>query len=109
MGRLCCADEGIIGYIQGFPQVFVPDHHLVGKLYRLQSLLLGRFFHFLPVLVRSCQEEDIFSGEFLETAYSVGDDCSVGVPDMRDIVDVIDGGSDVKRFLRLLYHRTYLL
>ena len=72
---------------------------------RGDAALGGRLLDLLAVLVRSGQEEDLAAGHPVVAGQGVGDDRRVGVADVGHVVDVVDRRRDVKRRLRLLFHR----
>jgi hypothetical protein len=48
------------------------------------------------MLIGSCEEKDFIPIHPFEPGQSIGPNRGIGVPDVGHVVDVIDGGGDVK-------------
>src|SRR6188472_292760 len=93
------SDECIVRNIQAFPEMLKLRGELVTMRLRIDSRLYRGLLHLLSVLVEAGQEKDIMSTEPPIARKHIGGDGRIGVSDMRDIVHVIDRGSDVIRLL----------
>ena len=85
------ADEIVIGDVKAPPEVLETDHHLVAVLLGCFPPLPGGLFHFLAVLVRAGEEHDLPSGHPHVAGNHVSCDGSINVPDVGDVIDIIDG------------------
>ena len=90
------ADEVIVGDAELLPEFLKADHHTVAVFLRSDAGRRGRLFHLLPVLVDAGEEEDLLSPEPVKARQAVGDDGGVGVPEVGDVVYVVDRRRDVK-------------
>ncbi len=90
------ADEGIVRDIKLFPELLEVHGHAVRvRLWGKPALLRG-LCHLLAVLVRAREEEHGIPPEPMVARKHVRRDRCVSVPDMRHIIHVIDGSSDVE-------------
>src|SRR5689334_772583 len=103
MAFLGGADEVVVGDKEPLPHLLPPGHDLVRPLLRGEALLLGRAGDLLPVLVGPGEEEDLLPAEAVVPGDHVARHRGVGVPDVRDVVHVIDGGGDVEGVLGLAH------
>ena len=96
MARLGGADEVVVADIQDLPQILEVDVDLVHQLLGRHPLRLRGGLDLLPVLVRPCEEIHVVPLHALVTAHDVAGYRRVGVADVGDVVDVIDGSGDVE-------------
>lgn len=73
--------------------------HLVAELLGRPAGLLGRRLDLLPVLVRPREEHHVSPVQTHEARDYVAGKGRVGVPYVRLVVDVVDGGGHVVRLL----------
>ena len=83
------------------PELVMRVDDAVGELDREDAFFRRGALDLLPVLVRAGQEADVVAHAPAVARDHVGDDVLVHVPDVRVVVDVVDGGGDVE-----LGHRT---
>ena len=62
----------------------------------LQICLLGGALHFLPMFVRSRQEECLLAEQAVVLGEHVGQNGRVGVADVGDVVHIVNGCGDVE-------------
>ena len=74
---------------------------LIDELLRRDPGFLGRLLHFLPVLIDTGEEKNLFALQPMISRDDVGQHLLVGVTDVWRAVGVVDGGGDVER----LWHR----
>ena len=96
MAWLGGADEVVVADIQDLPQFFEVDVDLVHQLLRRHPLRLRGGLDLLSVLVRPREESHIIALHTLVAAHDVAGYRRVGVADVGNVVDVIDGGGDVE-------------
>jgi len=101
------AHEGDMRRIGGADKVIVPDVQLVPRLpealgieiavrLRRQAAFLRGLLHFLAVLVGSGEKENLVAQKLVVARQDVRQYRGIGVADVRNVVDVIDGRGDVK-------------
>ena len=96
MARLGGPDEVVVRDPQRRPQVAEVRLHLVAVLLRRQAPLLRGLLDLLAVFVDARQEEDVLPEPLVEARQHVRQDGAVRVPDVRLVVDVVDGRRDVE-------------
>ena len=96
MARLGGADKIVVADIQDLPELLEVDVDLVHQLLGRHPLRLCSGLDLLPVLVRPCEKIHVVPLHALVTAHDVAGYRRVGVADVGNIVDVIDGGGDVE-------------
>ncbi len=101
MPRLGGADEIVVADVQLFPEGVMISDNAVGEFDRQNALLGRRPLDPLPVFVGAGEKPDVVAHPPAVTGDDVRDDVLVHVPDVRDIVDVVNRGGDVE----LLRHR----
>ena len=94
------ADKIIMGDVQNLPEVLKPFHHLIHQLLGAYAPLLGGFFDFHAVLVRPGEEKHLPAQQALVTGHHIGGHSRVGVADMWDVIDVINGSGYVENLFR---------
>ncbi len=92
-------DEIVVRYVELTPEILEALDHPVAVLQRGDACGGGGLLHFLPVLVGAGEEEDILSPETVEARQAVGDDGRVGVPQVGDVIHVIDRRRNVEVLL----------
>jgi hypothetical protein len=95
------ADEEVVGDVERLPKVQGPGDDGVGQGLGRQALLGRRLLDLLAVLVGPRQEKDLPAGLLVKPGQSIGDDRRVGVPDVGNVVDVIDRRRDVEGPVRI--------
>jgi hypothetical protein len=99
------ADEVVVGDLQPLPHLTPAGNHLVAPLDGGHAVGLGGLGYLLAVLVGSGEEEDLLAGEPVVTDQEVGVYGRVGVPDVGNIIHVVDGCSHIEGlFLRLIVY-----
>ena len=66
---------------------------------RINSGLRGRLLYFLPMLIKPRQKKHVSATKSPKTCKDIGRDRGIGMPDMGDVVDVINRGGDVERLV----------
>jgi hypothetical protein len=90
------ADEVVVGDVERVPGVTKVLGSFVHELLGRDPTGLRRALHLQPVLVGAGQVEDVVTPEPPPPGEHVPGHRRVRVADVRDIVDVIDGGGDVE-------------
>ena len=90
------ADEIVVADVELLPQLVMLGHDAVGQLDREDPFLRRGALDLLAVLVRAGEEPDVVAHPPPVAGDDVGDDVLVHVPDVRVVVDVVDGGGDVE-------------
>ena len=88
--RLGGADEIVVPDLELLPELVVAPHDAVGQRDRRRSLGRGRFLDVLAVLVGAGQVARVLPSQAVEARGDVADDGRVDVPDVRQVVDVVD-------------------
>src|SRR4051812_18600870 len=99
MPRVRGANEMIVADVQPVPRGFEALRILVAMRLRGYAALFSGLLDLLPMLVRAGQEERLVAQKLVVARQHVGQYGGVGVPDMRRVVDVVDGGGDVECFI----------
>ncbi len=89
-------DEIVVGDVEAGPRLPVAGAGLVGLLLRGQAVGFGGALHLEAVLVGAGEEEHVVAAQPVPAGHGVGGDRRVGVADVGGVVDVVDGGGDVK-------------
>ena len=95
-----CTDEVVIGYIEQLPRIDVTLRGLVGPILGLDTVFDGGLLHFQAVFVGPREEHNLLTAQPLPAGKRIGGDGCVGMPDVRDVVDVIDRSCDVRQMRR---------
>jgi len=93
------ADEVVVGDVERLPEILEVAHRPVGKFARREPLGCGALLNLLSVLVGPGEEENVEPLHPFVPAHRVGGDGRVGMPDVRDVVDVVDRGGEVEALL----------
>jgi hypothetical protein len=89
-------DEVVVGDAERLPDLRPAGDHRVGPFLGAEALLLGRPEDLLTVLIGAGEEMDPPALHPSEAGEEVGGHRRVGVPQMGDVIHVVDGGCDVK-------------
>jgi hypothetical protein len=92
------ADELVVADPELVPERLEAAADLVGVLLGGASPAFGRLFDLLAVFIGPGEEEGLQPRHAGVDRQGVGDDGGVGVADVGDVVDVIDGRGDVGFF-----------
>src|SRR5262249_43308753 len=95
--RVGGADEALVVDEEMLPGLAEADDDAVGERFGLLARLLRRADDLLPVLVGAGEHEGVLPAGAVVAREGVGDDGRIRVADVRRVVDVVDGGRDVKR------------
>ena len=95
MTRLGRSDEIVVGGTQQRENSLELRGVVVGKLLRGDALSAGDLLDPHPMLVGAGEEKDVTAGKSHEPRIHVANSGRVRVPDMRLVVDVVNGGGDV--------------
>ena len=90
------ADEIVVRDAETFPKVLKTNDILVAMLQRRAAGLLGGALHFLPMFVRSRQEERLLAEQAVVLGEHVGQNGRVGMADVGDVVHIVNGCGDVE-------------
>jgi hypothetical protein len=104
MAALCGSDEVIVGNIQFLPERLKAQNHFIAVGLWIDPSLLGRFLHLLAVFIRAGEEENVVSLEALEAGEDIRSHSGIRMANMRNIINIVDRGGDVKEFLRARMH-----
>ena len=96
MSLFCGTDELIETEAQFLPDLPKRGRVGVGEFSRRQTLLAGSPFNFEPMFIRTGQRADLQTTHPLVTGNRISDDRRIGVPHMRNAVDVIERSSQIK-------------
>ena len=105
MRMICRSDERIMRNVQTFPELLKLRSELVTVDLRIDSGLGRGLLDFLTMLVEPCEEKHVTSAEAPIARQHVCGDRRIRMPDMRDVIDVVDGSGDVERVR--IAHKTY--
>src|SRR5207302_1060901 len=90
------ADEIVVADVELAPHLVMLGHDAVGQLDGQDSFLRRGALDLLPMLVGAGQEPDVVAHPPAMPRDDVRDDVLVHVSDVRIVIDVMDGGSDVE-------------
>jgi hypothetical protein len=91
------ADEPVALDAERLPHLVEARRDLIDELLRREPALLRRFLDLLPVLVRAGQEPGVIATHPMKPRERIAHDRRVRVPEVRYVVDVVDGSRDVER------------
>jgi hypothetical protein len=98
------SDEVIVRDVQPFPEGLKPFDHLITVSLRIHPPFLGGLLHLLAMLVGAREKEDLVTLKTLVASQDIRSDRGIGMPNMGNVVHIIDGCGDVKGPLRFLLH-----
>jgi hypothetical protein len=92
MSRLRGADEVVVADVQLLPEIVVRPDDAVRQLDRGDAFLGGGSLDLLPMLVRAGEKAHVVAHPPPMAGDHVRNDVLVHVPDVRIVVDVVNGG-----------------
>jgi hypothetical protein len=101
---LCGADEVVVGDIEPLPEGLEPFDHFIAVGLRIDSPFLCGLLHFLTMFIRAGEKEGLITFESLKAGEDVGRNGRIGMADMGNIVDIVDGSGDVESAFRFRMH-----
>ena len=87
----------VVADVELLPHLAEPCAGDIGLLERCHSIGLGGALDLETVLVSAGEEKDIVAEKSVPASEGISSDGRVGVPDMGDVVDVIDRRSHIER------------
>ena len=101
------ANEVVVRDVKTAPEVLKTDNHFVAVLLGCFPPLPGGLFHLLAVLICTGEKHDFASGYPHVSRYHVSCHGCVNVPDVGDVVDIVDGCRHVEgAFAHLIFSRS---
>jgi hypothetical protein len=97
-------DEVVVGDVEPLPEGLKPFDHLVAVSLRIDPPLLRSLFHFLAMFIRAGEKEGLIPFEPLESGEDIGCHGGIGMADMGNIINIVDGCGDIEGALRFRMH-----
>ena len=88
--------EVVVRNVQALPELLKLRRELVAMRLRRDAPLRSGLLNFLAVFVEAGEEKDVVAFETLVAGQHICRNRRVGMADVRDIVDVVNGSRDVK-------------
>jgi hypothetical protein len=97
-------DEIVIGDGKPLPEGLEALNHFIAVSFWVHPSLLGGLLNLLAMLVSAGKEKNLKALQTLVTGEDVSGNGGVGVADVGDIIDIVDGSGDVKGPFRFQMH-----
>ena len=93
------ANEAVVGDVELFPEMLELRRQPVAVTHGVRAGLFRGLLHLLPMLVQAREKKHVVAREAPVPRRHIGGDGRIGMSDVRDVVDVVNGGGDVKGVL----------